>query len=84
MRTVRGRRKQRTGTKGAKATIKGDALIEPDDGIEVQVVSGFVQHQQCGLHEQCPGGGAVEYRVRGERTLLSKPPGSTGRQSLTA
>lgn len=37
-----------------KTILKGDALIEPDDSIEVQMVSGFIQHQQCGLHEQCP------------------------------
>lgn len=31
------------------------ALIEPDDSVEVQVVSGLIQHQQCGFHEECPG-----------------------------
>lgn len=34
-----------------------DALVEPDDSIEVQVVGGLVQQQQRGLHEQRPGGG---------------------------
>lgn len=32
-----------------------DALVEPDDSIEVQVVGGLVQQQQRGLHEQRPG-----------------------------
>lgn len=27
-------------------------LVEPDDGVQVQVVGGLVQHQQGGLHEQ--------------------------------
>lgn len=46
----------RPGTDGAKTVTEGDALIEPDDSIEVQVVSGLIQHQQRGLHEQRPGG----------------------------
>lgn len=41
-------------TNDAKTVVKGDALIEPDDSIEVQVVGRFIQHQQRGLHEQCP------------------------------
>lgn len=42
-----------------------DALVEPDDSIEVQVVGGLVQQQQRGLHEQRPGRGAAKGRVRG-------------------
>ena len=42
------------GTNDAKTVIKGNSLIEPDDSIEVQVVSGLIQHQQCGLHEERP------------------------------
>ena len=38
-------------TNDAKAAIKGYSLIEPDDSVEVQVVGGLIQHQQCGLHE---------------------------------
>lgn len=44
------------GTNDAKTVMVGDALIEPDDSIEVQMVSGLIQHQQCGLHEQRPRG----------------------------
>lgn len=44
------------GTDDAKTITEGDALIEPDDSIEVQVVSGLIQHQQRRLHEQRPGG----------------------------
>jgi ferredoxin-thioredoxin reductase catalytic subunit len=44
-----------TGKKAERETT-GSALIEPDDGVEVQVVSGLIQHQQRWLHEQCPKG----------------------------
>lgn len=32
--------------------MKYFVLVEPDDGVQVQVVCGFVQHQQRGFHEQ--------------------------------
>lgn len=49
-------RKDRMGTHDVKTVIKGDVLIEPDDSIEVQVVSGLIQHQQRRFHEQRPRG----------------------------
>jgi len=30
------------------------APVQPDDCIEVQMVGGFIQHQQGRLHEECP------------------------------
>lgn len=57
-----------------------DALVEPDDSIEVQVVGGLVQQQQRGLHEQRPGGG--QPRAGSEReTLLRGPQSSPSRWS---
>lgn len=41
-------------TNDAETVIKGNSLIEPDDSIEVQVVSWLIQHQQCGLHKERP------------------------------
>lgn len=49
------------GANNTKVENTGRALIEPDDGIEVQVVSGLIQHQQRGFHEQCP---KEEWRAR--------------------
>lgn len=49
---------------GTNDVINGNSLIEPDDSIEVQMISGLIQHQQRGLHEQCPKGWAAEHRVR--------------------
>lgn len=49
-----------------------DALVEPDDSIEVQVVGGLVQQQQRGLHEQRPGRGQPRAGSEGE-TLLRGP-----------
>ena len=44
-----------------KSRLKGDlkecsgVLVEPDDGVQIQVVGGLIQHQQSGLHKQGPG-----------------------------
>lgn len=65
----------RMGTSDAKPGIKGHSLIEPDDSVQVQVVGGLIQHQQCGLHEQRPKGWAAECGVRGRRALFREASG---------
>lgn len=56
------------------------ALIEPDDGVEVQVVSGLIQHQQRGLHEQRPAEWSV--RLAKEDGCLCANPGPLGGRVL--
>ena len=29
-------------------------VVEPDDSIKIEVVGGFVQHEECGFEEQGP------------------------------
>ena len=58
-----------SGDQRYKPIIQSHSLVEPDDSVEVQVVGGLVQHQQRGLHEQCPRGWAAEGRVSGRKTL---------------
>lgn len=52
-------------TNDAETVIKGNSLIEPDDSIEVQVVSWLIQHQQCGLHKERPR--KLGSKVQGQR-----------------
>ena len=42
-----------------KSCLKYDleVVVEPDDGVQVEMVGGFVQHEKCGLHEQRTGEG---------------------------
>ncbi len=35
-------------------------LVEPDDGVQVEVVGGFVQHQQSRFHEESSVGATGE------------------------
>lgn len=50
--------------------IDRNSLIKPNDSIEIQVVSGLIQHQQCGFHEQCPKVGG---RIQGEQEKDPEP-----------
>lgn len=62
------KRGERNGGRGRAAR----ALIEPDDGVEVQVIGGLVQHQQRWLHEQRPG-------RRGREVRTGRLPGGRAR-----
>ena len=52
------------GEPGQQVTVMGDqhqrtakrhqSLLKPGDGVEIQVVGGFVKHQQVGVGDQCP------------------------------
>ena len=56
-----------------KAFLKSDlqVVIEPDDGIEVEMIGGFVEHEQRWLHEQRSGEGHAH--APASRETLGRP-----------